>query len=263
MTTAALRILKPLVRILLRNGIAYGTFAELVRKTYVDVGFESLAASGKRPTISAVSGITGLTRKETKRLHDMEAPDSRAADQRYNRAVRVISGWFSDKRYLDERGHPRELPLEGELSFTSLVKQYSGDIPAAAMLAVLADAGSVEVIDKRCCLKSSAYIPGRDPEEKIHILGVDGAELLATIDHNLTAPLTALRFQRKVSNPCLDRRYLREFQILAAAKTQALLEELDVWLSEHEARPPAPDNACYVALGAYYAEGPGQKEINP
>jgi hypothetical protein len=31
------RLMKPLVRILLRNGVAYGEFAEVIKRVYVDV----------------------------------------------------------------------------------------------------------------------------------------------------------------------------------------------------------------------------------
>ena len=61
-------MLRPLVRILLRNGIAYGSFAELAKKTYVEVAFEDFAPEGKKQTVSRVSALTGLTRKEVKRL---------------------------------------------------------------------------------------------------------------------------------------------------------------------------------------------------
>ncbi|MGD8937424.1 MAG: DUF6502 family protein, partial [Thiogranum sp.] len=90
LTRALLTLLKPLVRILLRNGIAYGSFAELAKKTYVDVAFEAFAPTGKKQTVSLASAVTGLTRKETKRLHEMESPDPDSSEQRYNRAVRVI-----------------------------------------------------------------------------------------------------------------------------------------------------------------------------
>ena len=96
---AVIRLLRPLVRVLLRHGMAYGTFAELARKAYVDEGFEQVAASGKRPTISSVSALTGLTRKETKRLREQEVVGDEDSAQRYSRAIRVVSGWLSDSRF--------------------------------------------------------------------------------------------------------------------------------------------------------------------
>lgn len=259
LTKAALRILRPLVRILLRNGIAYGNFAELVRKTYVDVAFEVAEEEGRKATISSVSGATGLTRKETKRLREIQSPESSTADQKYNRVVRVISGWHNDEQFKEKSGEPRVLSLsDGTNNFSDLVKKYSGDIPTSAMLSVLRDADCVEIQNDTVKLLVSAYIPGNDPVDKINILGVDTAELLDTIDHNLTAPSEQLRYQRKVSNHNLNLEHLEDFRQLSARKAQKLLEDLDAWLSRHEAAEGS-ENA-YVALGIYYTEQKEEKE---
>ena len=65
---AARRILYPLVRILLRNGIPSDAMTELVRQTYVDVAESEFAIDGKRQTTARISVITGLNRKEVARL---------------------------------------------------------------------------------------------------------------------------------------------------------------------------------------------------
>ncbi len=70
LSAAILRILRPLVRVLLNHGMSYGSFAELARKAFAEEGFEHIARSGKRPTISSTAALTGLTRKETKRLRE-------------------------------------------------------------------------------------------------------------------------------------------------------------------------------------------------
>lgn len=64
---AATKILRPLVRVMLRNGIACGSFEEILRKAYVDEAFILAEEEGKSTT-SAVSAKTGLSRKEVKRL---------------------------------------------------------------------------------------------------------------------------------------------------------------------------------------------------
>jgi hypothetical protein len=255
LTRALLRLLKPLVRVLLRNGIAYGSFAELAKKTYVDVAFEDFAPTGRKQTISRVSALTGLTRKETKRLHEMERGDADASQQRYNRAIRVISGWLNDAEFHDHSGHPAPLPVEGERgSFAALVKKYSGDMTTQSMLAVLSTASSVARDGDSVRLVRHAYVPGNDPADKLHILGTDTAELIATIDHNLVSEKDRLRFQRKVSNHRVREDALPEFQALAANRGQALLEELDAWLTRHEVAGDAADGerAHYVSLGIYY-----------
>ena len=256
LSAAISRLLRPLVRVLLRHGMAYGTFAELARKAYVDEGFELVAASGKRATISSVSALTGLTRKETRRLHEMAMAGDETSAQRYSRAIRVISGWVSDPAFHTGAGVPAVLPLEGpEGSFAALVKKYSGDIPPAAMLSVLESGGTVEVEDQRVTLHARAYVPSATPAEKLEILGADVAELVATIDHNLAAPPGERYFQRKVSNVRVHPSALAEFRALSDRKSQELLEEYHRWLTSHEIDPDE-DGAerCYVAVGIYYTQ---------
>jgi hypothetical protein len=249
---AATRILRTLVKILLRNGIDYGTFAEVIRKVYVDVAFDYIKESGKRPTISSISAITGLTRKEAKRLKELDMPKSEVTHQRYNRAIRVISGWLNDSRFLDAKSQPVPLPVEGgENSFANLVKSYSGDIPPTAMLTVLEASNSIVRDGDYVKLIQHAYIPESDPVEKIEILGADVSEFIETINHNLSSPADQLLFQRKVSNIRVKSDAVPVFKKLAAQKSQELLEELDSFLSKNES---TDTTANYVALGIFYAE---------
>lgn len=258
LTFAILAIMKPFARILIRNGIAFGAFSEIAKKAFVDVAFEDFAEEGRKQTISRVSAMTGLTRKETKRLHELEQSTDTEAAGRYNRAIRVISGWVNNKHYQTKSAEPKILPITGNsVSFESLVKEYSGDIPTQAMLSVLKKAGSVIETDKGIQLVNHAYVPGDDSIEKLHILGTDIAELLATIDHNLTHPPDQLFYQRKVSNTNIDPEAIPAFRKLSARKAQMLLESLDAWLAEHEINN-SPDTDTgqgqYVSLGIYYSE---------
>ena len=106
---AILRILRPLVRILLRNSIPYRTFADLARWVYVDVALSEFGIEGRKQTDSRVSIITGLSRKEVGRLKNSVRDSDEEALYRYNRAARVIAGWVKDGRFLDTNGAPQPL----------------------------------------------------------------------------------------------------------------------------------------------------------
>jgi hypothetical protein len=67
--------------------------------------------------------------------------------ERYNRATRVLTGWARDADFLDRRGQPRPLEVDGAASFAVLVKRYSGDMPARAVLDELVRVGAVERLD--------------------------------------------------------------------------------------------------------------------
>jgi len=255
---AAASILSPLVRVMLRNGIACGSFEEMVRKAYVDEAF-SLARQTGKATISLVSAQTGLSRKEVKRLHELGSEDASGNSQKYNRAIRVISGWMNDSRYVSEAGVARPLDMEGgEQSFAALVKHYSGDIPTRAMFDLLQKSGSVEQVDGKVYLISHAYVPGNDPADVIHILGTDSNELMNTVIHNMSCEKKERWFQRKVSSRQLASAHVAAFHKYAGRRSQALLEELDNWLSEHESH--TEDDARYVSLGIYYYQDDAGEE---
>ena len=254
LSESALKILRPLVRVMIRNGVSCGSFEELVRKAYVDEAFAIGEISERKTTISSVSAQTGLSRKEVKRLSELEDPAYSDVEQKYNRGIRVISGWLNDKHFSDAEGNPRVLPLDDdESSFAALVKTYSGDIPTRAMLDLLIAADCVEVANNQVRLIKHAYVPGKDSAEVIRILGTDTNELLKTISYNLTADDSEKRYQRKVSTAILNKNAVEEFKTLSKRHSQALLEELDAWLTLNEVDPDDED-ARYVSLGIYYYE---------
>ncbi len=194
------RLLRPLMRVLLKNNISYGTFADIARWVYVDVAAREFRVPGRKQTISRIATITGLTRKEVKRLREMDAVDDLGAAERYNRAVRVISGWLKDPRFINGNGEPRILPFDGGAeSFSALVKAYSGDVPPRAILDEMRRAGIVEVDDRQVRLLNRGYIVRKGEVEKFGIMGRDVSEFISTIHHNITSAPSDAFFQRKVS----------------------------------------------------------------
>jgi len=249
-----MKILRPLVRVMLRNGVSCGSFEELVRKAYVDEAFAIGKKNQLKTSVSSVSAQTGLSRKEVKRLNELEQTQRADVEQKYNRAVRVISGWVNAKSFTNELDNPRVLPLtDEEGSFSDLVKQYSGDITPKAMLDLLLKAECVKVEDNKVHLIKLAYVPGKDSAEIIRILGTDTSELLNTIDHNLVDTENNKRFQRKVSSALLNKNATEEFKKLSYKQSQALLEKLDTWLTQNEVEAD-DENANYVSLGIHYYE---------
>lgn len=241
-----------LVRTLLRNGMAYGEFDQIARKSFVDVAYRDFNPSGKKQTVSNVAILTGLNRKEVKRLSELDRGQSGSDDKQYNRVVRVLGGWINDPRFLRKDGNPRDLEQEGKDSFSELVKLYSGDMPVAAMQKVLLNSANIKFTDdNKVRLLSHAYLPSDDPVEKLAILGTDASQLMETIDYNLNAPEEALRFQRKASNPKVAPESIPEIKQFLRRKGQAFLEEIDLYLSQHESND---DSSAEVSVSVFYHE---------
>lgn len=228
------KTLSALIRILLRHGMAYGDFDKIARQCYVDVAYRDFATKGKKQTVSNVSILTGLNRKEVKKLHEFNEDAVDHNTSKYNRCVRVIGGWLNDKKYLNEDGLAKDLDLEGDTSFSMLVKKYSGDMPVVAMEKALINSGNISIVNNKVRLLNHAYLPSDDSDEKIEILGSDSSELIETIDHNLGAKKSDLLFQRKASNLSVNVDDIPKIQQLLQKKGQAFLEEIDWFLSQHE-----------------------------
>lgn len=215
---------------------------------------------GKKQTISRVSILSGLSRKEVQRIvGERGGGDEIDVRERYNRAARVIAGWVRDTDFTDAAGDPITLSPEGaRASFGLLVKRYSGDVPARAVLDELLRVGAVEKLgDGRIRLLSRAYIPSTSDVDKLDILGADVADLIATIDHNLQSGGSDPRFQRKLMYDNVPEEAIAEFRALSAGQAQSLLEAMDKWLSKHDRDVnPAQKGTgrVRVGMGIYYFE---------
>jgi hypothetical protein len=255
------QLLRPLCRLLLRHSVSFSAFADIAKRVYVDVALKDFSLPGKKPTTSRVAVLSGLTRKEVHRLLAEPVVDGVEGFERYNRATRVLTGWGRDAEFSARRGRPRPLELDGEASFAVLVKRYSGDMPARAVLDELVRVGAVERReDGRLQLVTHGYVPQHSATDKLGILGRDVADLIETIDHNLQHGASDPRFQRKVMYAAIPAAALPAFRKLSSVQAQALLEKLDRWLAEHDAAQEegaAPDiepGLARVGLGIYYFE---------
>lgn len=255
---AVARLLRPLFRVLLRHGKSYRAFEEVAKRTYVDVALSDFGIPGKKPSVSRVSILSGLTRKEVQRLLQAPALEDTGTGERRNRAAQVLTGWLRDADFLDPQGNPLALDVEGERGFAALVRRHSGDMPTRAVLDELLRVGAVDRLpDGRIVLLARGYVPRQGAREMVDILGADVADLIETIDHNLHQGHQAPRFQRKVMYRGVPVQALPAFRALSAQQAQALLEQLDQWLQNTDSGTPAagdPPNGARVGMGIYYFE---------
>lgn len=256
LSASIVRILRPLVRILLRHGIPFGAFADLAKRVYVEVASSDFRIDRRKQTVSRIAVITGLTRKEVRRVAELPAASAREETERYNRAARVISGWAGDRRFQDEAGEPK--PLLPETEFADLVRVFSGDMPARAILDELLRVGAVEqAADGRVRLRQRAYVPTATEASILQILGADVEALAATIEHNMTCAPGTNWFQRKVLYDNLPAESLPVLGALAAGEGQKLLELLDREFRVHDrdCNPDVKGTGRRTAMvGVYYHE---------
>lgn len=262
---AILCVLRPLIRILLRNNIPFGAFSEMARQAYVEVATNDFKVEGRKQSNSRISTITGLSRKEVKRLQDLEETSDSRLTEKYNRAARVVYGWVHDDDYQNKKGVSKILSFDqGDYCFTALVKEFSGDVPPRAILDELERVGVVEIDDKGMIhLLSRAYIPAAGINEKIQYLGTDVSALLNTMDRNIYEDTKPKFFQRKVYYDNLPVEVIEELKKLIAENSQQLLEKVDIAMAKHD-RDVNPESKGSgrkaIGVGVYYFENNDVKE---
>ncbi len=259
------KLLRPLVRILLRNGIAFNAFADIAKQVYVEVADKDFAVQGKKQTNSRISTITGLTRKEVQRLKDLTPDQSEADIDYHNRAARVVYGWVHDNRFSDTTGSPANLPFDGDgPSFSQLVRAHSGDMPPRAVLDELIRVGVVAKLDdNHYSLLARAYIPSAGTLEKLHILGTDVYGLLETLDRNIHFTDKEPYFQRKVFYDNLPVEAIAGIRALISEDGQALLEKANQHMAQldRDMNPESQGSGRRAAgIGIYYFEDEDFKE---
>lgn len=185
-------VLRPIVKILLRYGIGYNQFAETVKTAFVDVGSTDFGIRGRPTNISRVAVMTGLTRKEVRRLRTKIECGENCISVKTTPITEIITRWHSEDDYLDRGGRPSVLPFAGESkSFSSLVKSFGGDVPPGAMRTELKRMGLVdEHDDSSLSIKSRLAMPPDDTEKLVTGLVHAAYPLLSTISVNTESNMT-------------------------------------------------------------------------
>ena len=253
---AVIRILKPLVRVLIRNEVSHAEFVALAKRVYVDVAREHFAIPGRKMTHARVAVLTGLNRKEVVRLSKESEAGAAVEKAKPNRAMRVVNGWLNDPEFLDESGEPGPLPLQGERgSFAALVARYSGDITLGAVVDELERIGVVTRLDRQTVrLVNPGYIPERSELEKVEILSICAADLLGSAVHNLEHGGDDARFQRQVVYQQVPIEMARAFRQHSNEKSAALLRYYNRWLADGKGRGAGSEAVKRVGVGIYYFE---------
>ncbi|MCG8434009.1 MAG: DUF6502 family protein [Gammaproteobacteria bacterium] len=187
------RVLSRLFRFAARLGIRHGyseaQLSEMLRyETVQDIKYEpAYRIFGKKMHKSRVATLSGITRREVQRLWDSDGPDEDAPKP--VAAIRVLGGWVTDPRFLDETGQPKTLKMRRTdgVDFHNLAHQYGNDIPARSILDELVWVGCVAQVGKdEFQVVKSSYMPIALPESILSLVDQYLRDAFVNMDHNLT-----------------------------------------------------------------------------
>ncbi len=202
---AVVRVLRPLVRLLIAKGVGLPSLIEMLKEIYIDIAVSEFPVNGKRQTDSRVSLLTGVHRKDVKRLREAaEQNPTNDKDTGAPHSVGIgalaVARWVGSEDTTDDQGRPLPLPRTGPSSgapsFDSLIEGITKDVRPRAVLDEWVRLGVASLDeDGRVHLNQAAFAPDKGFDEKAFFLGRNVHDHLAAAVRNLLAE----------GNPSLER----------------------------------------------------------
>jgi hypothetical protein len=256
------KILKPMIRILLRAGIPYLEFREVVKGAYVEAAVRDGIRGHTGPLTRAIlADNTGVPLADVNRFIDdaslLAPPEST------NQAIitEVLHIWCTDSHYIGPYGLPLELDLEETpgRNLTTLVYKADQSANPRTILRDMVEYGIVKPVGTRHYRAVARMNISNDimSPQALDYFGRTMTNLANTLANNLGTPGAPSRLQRSVvADGGLPDYALPEFEALLKEKVQKLLVDIDDWLSANRAHwvEPAPMVGTGLTVFHYVAE---------
>jgi hypothetical protein len=252
--------LRPLARALLRVGIGYREFAEISKAAFVDVATSDYGIRGRPTNISRVAVMTGLTRKEVRRLRNKSESGDQTEISRPMPMAVILHRWFTEHEFLDSDGKPRELDFDGEQgSFSDLVRKYGGDIPPGAMRTELKRIEAIQDNDDGKLRVLKRNVSGREINQRL----ADGLEfvvypaLLALANNTSRETTEETWVMRTAATSRVRDSDVPRLRRISSDRLAEFVESIDDLFAAYETLhddDPSESSEKAVGVGVYYFE---------
>lgn len=174
-------ILRPVLKYCFRHSIKLQNLVEHIKIIFVELAEDAIKRSGDKVSASKVSALTGLHRRDIKRIEDGGENPRKDSDI----LSRVIGAWRNNSRFTTSNNRPKVLGCKGEDSkFAKLVTSVSADLNPYTILYALETSGIVERRGDRVKLLAKVYIPSGNAEQNLSFLERDCQDLICAVEEN-------------------------------------------------------------------------------
>ncbi len=249
------RILRPLVRLLIHRSIPFPFAANLLRRVYVRVAVEEFPVVGRPQTDSRITLLTGVHRKDVKRLRGERQPDLRAP-RVASLSSQLIARWTTLPEYLDEQGAPRPLPrlptAGGGHSFESLVRSLNTDIRPRVVLDEWVRLGIARLDEQEGVhLNVQAFVPPHGSDEMTYYFGRNLHDHVAAAAYNMLGQADPF-LERSVHYNNLSAAAVAELTDLAKLRSMQVLQEINARALQFQQRDSGtPGASRRINFGVY------------
>jgi Family of unknown function (DUF6502) len=232
------RVLRPLIRILVRSGVRYDEFLELVRGVYVETAVRDGLGERSAPTRAKISVSTGVPRRDVDRFIDNDGALPPVTKSLAATLSEILNKWHTDPQFVGPYGIPLELEVNSQKnrSFIELVNAVDSSANAHDVLdelmrfrAVVWSGDTHVRTISRACIPVEEMSPAQ-----IELFGNALTRLSNTLQFNLDRLNVEKRLERSViSDRGLPSTVIPVFEKHVRERVSELLIELDNWLSQY------------------------------
>jgi hypothetical protein len=249
-------VMRPLVRLMLRKGVTYLVFVDLLKEVFVDVADREFRLDDKAPTDSRISLLTGVHRKDVRRLRNSSDPTSSTLPENITFGAQLVNAWTCAP-FCNDAGQPLPLPrlasVGGDRSFDALVAKVSTDIRARVVLDEWLRLGIVRLDEQECVhLEAQAFVPQKGFDEKAAYLGHNLHDHACAAVHNLSSEGPAF-FERSVHYDALSPMSVEALREAVANEGMQALLSFNRLAAELEFRDlPSLESRQRITVGLYF-----------
>ena len=266
------RLLRPLVRLLIARSITFPSIADVLRGLYVEVAVNAFPVGDKPQTDSRITLLTGIHRKDVKRLRGQRHPALRPP-RTVALGSQLLARWTTMPEYLDAHGDPQPLSRiathGSPHSFESLVRSINTDIRPRVVLDEWLRLGIVSVDGQdRVCLNVAAFIPPRGSAEMTYYFGRNLHDHIAAAVHNMMgeAGTAGPLFERSVNYNNLSSAAVAELNAIATQRAMEVLHELNgraLQLQQRDSGKPGASQRFNFGLYEYIEDQTAETPAEP
>jgi hypothetical protein len=257
------RTLRPLVRLMLASGVTYPLMSELLKQVFVEVADREFGLGDKAPTDSRISLISGVHRKDVRRLRGADQGADEVVPDAISFGGKLVTTWLTDERFLDEQGRPRPLSKVrvpgAEPCFEDLVESRRTDIRLRVVLDEWLRLGIVHIdAQDRLVLNTDAFVPQAGLDEKLFFFAHNLHDHAAAATDNLLGR-RAPQLERSLMYDGLTEDGIALLDKRARQLGTRMLQELNRLASEREeaeSKSTAPRHR--FSCGVYFYSEPAQ-----
>jgi hypothetical protein len=252
------RLLGPLFRILIRNGVSYEEFAQAAKEIFVDVAETDFKVSEEESRLARIAILAGVGIEEVKSIQTLENRIRKSGlDSDLNHVAVVLSGWHTDSDFTGPYGVPIELKLEDTRTqdFKELVRRHAPQGNPERLLDELKAVGAVVETDQGWFkVLTRFYLPQGSAPAGMDHLSRSVEDFVETLDHNALETDTKLKmFERQTyTADGIRAEDLPRFTEFATSRAKILLEEIDNWLSQLDEPTEPANERTITGLGIYH-----------